>query len=149
MSGNEIRTYLNVLNESVPAEPVIFDKIQRLLYTYTVGILRIPEQYKLDLKAALDRSEFYVSEFDIVYREARNLKRREQAAYEYDDVFDPDDYSDYLWAAIDDAISSVMTAITNYMQAHFAVTLKPVPVPEHDVQFLADAVYKLYTQPRR
>ena len=149
MSGNEIRTYLNVLNESVPAEPVIFDKIQRLLYTYTVGILRIPEQYKLDLKAALDSGKFYVSEFDIVYREARNLKRREQAAYEYDDVFDPDDFSDYLWAAIDDAISAVTAAITNYMQAHFAVTLKPVPVPEHDVQFLADAVYKLYTQPRR
>lgn len=149
MSGNEIRTYLNVLNESASAEPVIFDKIQRLLYTYTVGILRIPEQYKLDLKAALDSSTFYVSEFDIVYREARNLKRREQAAYEYDDVFDLDEFSDYLWAAIDDAISAVMTAIVGYVQEHFAITVIPVKVPEHDVQFLADAVYKLYTQPRR
>ncbi len=149
MSGNEIRTYLNVLNESASAEPAVIDKIQRLLYTYTVGILRIPEQYKLDLKAALDNGEFYVNELDTVYKEARNLNRREQAAYEYDDVFDPDDFSDYLWVAIDDAISAVMAAITNYVQAHFAVTLNHVPVPEHDVQFLADAVYKLYNQPRR
>lgn len=149
MSGNEIRTYLNVLNETVSAEPVIFDKIQRLLCTYTIGILRIPEQYKIDLKAALDNGDLYVGEFDIVYREARNLNRREQTAYEYDDVFDPDEFSDYLWAAIDDAISAAMTVIIDYAQVHFDVTLAPVPVPEHDIQFLADAVYKLYKLPRQ
>jgi hypothetical protein len=149
MSGNEIRTYLNVLNESALAQPVIFDKIQRLLYTYTVGILRIPEQYKPSLKATLDSGKFHVSELDIVYREARNLQRREQTAYDYDDVFDPDEFSDYLWAAIDDATSAVMAAIINHMQAQFDVTLAPVSVPEHDIQFLADAVYKLYKQPRQ
>ena len=143
MSSKEIRNYLNcIILENVEERSL---KIKRLLYTYTIGLLAIPARYKDSVKAACEGDEFYISGYDTVWREARNLHRREHEYQEYDDVFNKEEHDEHLFDAIYDTLDELETLIINYMDEMFEVEIGPKPIPEHDVYLLVDAVYAVYT----
>jgi hypothetical protein len=143
VSSKEIRNYLNcIILENVEERSL---KIKRLLYTYTIGLLAIPARYKDSVKAACEGNEFYISGYDTVWREARNLHRREHEYQEYDDVFHKEEHDDHLFDAIDETVDELMTLIIEYMQETFEVEIVPKPIPMHDVDLLIDAIYAIYT----
>jgi hypothetical protein len=143
VSSKEIRKYLDcVILENVEERTL---KIKRLLYTYTIGLLAIPARYKDSVKAVCEGNEFYISGYDTVWREARNLHRREHEYQEYDDVFNKSDHDKLLFFAIDETVDELMTLIIEYMQETFEVKIVPKPIPVHDVHLLVDAVYAIYT----
>ena len=144
MSSKEIRTYINSVALPDVEERTL--KIKRLLYTYTIGLLSIPAQYKDSVKSACEGNEFYISGYDTVWREARNLRRREQEYQDYDDVFNQGDHDEMLGFAIDETVDELMTLIIEYIQETFEVEIVPKPIPAHDVYLLVDAVYAVYTR---
>ncbi len=141
MSSKEIRKHISILENSEDKSL----KIKRLLYTYTIGLLQIPSSYKDNVKAALEDRTFYITGYDTVYREARNLLRREQEYAEYDEVFDLHDHTLHIYDAIVDAIDEIITLLVVYMQETFEVVIKPRQIPSNDVLVLIDAVYAIYT----
>lgn len=138
MSSEEIRKHLELLEDRSL-------KIKRLLYTYTIGLLQIPSQYKDAVKAALEGNTFYITGYETVYREARNLRRREQEYKEYDDVFDVHDHTLHIYDAMVDAIDEIGTLLISYMHETFEVTIEPKKIPSHDILILIDAVYAIFT----
>lgn len=138
MSSKEIRKHLELLEDRSL-------KIKRLLYTYTIGLLQIPLRYKDSVKAALEGDLFHITGYDTVYREARNLRRREQEYADYDDVFDIDEHMQFIYAAIEDAVDEIETLLIDYMQETFEVTIEPKQIPSHDIYLLVDAIYAVYT----
>jgi len=143
MSSKEIRNYLNcIILENVEERSL---KIKRLLYTYTIGLLAIPARYKDSVKAACEGNEFYISGYDTVWKEARNLHGRELEYKEYNVWFVQEYHNKLLLNAIEDTVDELMTLIIEYMQDTFEVEIESKPIPVYDVGILLDAVYAIYT----